>query len=471
MARGERDFKLSILTDVETAALEKGADKLDEFGDQAKTTATKIDGAFEKIAASSRANVRKVDADLDRAGKGLDDFRDEAGSTGREAAASFSGSFDDVADGIQEVAANAFAGFGPAGAAAGMLAAAGLGVVLSKVTETKEKVADLRKAFTTALVDDGAIGRDLILDRLRELADDGVITQLAKDARAAKIDVSDYLNAVAGDPEALARVRGELEKFPVAISRGPSAMAAQIDAANDMRDELGTTAEAHALAAEAADAYTTALGTSAGSAKAYAEALTDVGDGSGVMASAVEAAATRQANATSSTEDAWTDYRDTALASIDDVIAKQLEQLTAAEDFEANTATVLARLGQDAVDWALSQGENADKAMQLLASAPLEKGEQVVENYRRLGRLTSEGYAGGMSAATPAIGSAAEAQHAKAREILGRQIDIPTALQGVTDSSIWSTRRRIQEGIGTIEVPIMLRGVTPSKWSTSRTNP
>jgi hypothetical protein len=65
-------------------------------------------------------------------------MRDEAAGTAREAAASFS-SLEDGADVLQETLANAFAGFGPAGMAAGILAAAGVGLVISQLTDQAEK--------------------------------------------------------------------------------------------------------------------------------------------------------------------------------------------------------------------------------------------------------------------------------------------------------------------------------------------
>lgn len=84
------------------------------------------------------------------AGEGLDELRDEAGQTARETAASFDGSADSIVDMFQEVAANAFVGFGPAGAAAGLAIAAGIGLAITtlqeaadEANETKEAVADL----------------------------------------------------------------------------------------------------------------------------------------------------------------------------------------------------------------------------------------------------------------------------------------------------------------------------------------
>lgn len=73
---------------------------------------------------------------------GLESFRDEAASTARETAASFDGSADSIAGSFQEVAANALAGFGPIGAAAGLALAAGIGVFWQNHQKNTEKAAE-----------------------------------------------------------------------------------------------------------------------------------------------------------------------------------------------------------------------------------------------------------------------------------------------------------------------------------------
>lgn len=109
---------------------------------ETKDAAREIEDAF-------RSSYRKAknDADdaTDKMRHGFREVGDEAGSSGREAAASFSGEFDDVSDFIQEIAANAFGGFGPAGAAAGLAAAVGLGIATAKIEELKQKVEDLQQ--------------------------------------------------------------------------------------------------------------------------------------------------------------------------------------------------------------------------------------------------------------------------------------------------------------------------------------
>lgn len=145
----------------------------------AETIQKKIDGSTATL---------KVDADADAASRaiedvqdqvdglndtvarpridpqGLQDFRDESGETAREAAASFDGSAAGIADAFQEVAASAFVGFGPAGAAAGLAAAAGLGIAITAMQTVAEE-ADAAKErvgeVANAIVDTGGRLADL----------------------------------------------------------------------------------------------------------------------------------------------------------------------------------------------------------------------------------------------------------------------------------------------------------------------
>ena len=160
-------------------ALEKVADELEDTGKDAKDLDTKVSAAFKSMSKDADTAADKMDGSLsgtfrqmgqdakkagddigravkdgtDKAGEGLDEMKAESAGTAREAAASFS-SIEDSADVLQEVLANAFAGFGPAGMAAGIVAAAGIGLVFSqlqgnaeKINENKEKMLDLAQSI------------------------------------------------------------------------------------------------------------------------------------------------------------------------------------------------------------------------------------------------------------------------------------------------------------------------------------
>lgn len=153
-------------------ALDDVADSLDDMAADAKKGGRDAERAVERLEDGFRDAARRardlgdagkdagkdVDDGMERAGEGLDEFKDEANSTAREAAASFDGSAESIADMFQEVAANAFAGFGPAGAVAGLAAAAGIGLAVAgfdDVQEANEKAAELASEWADRYVESG----------------------------------------------------------------------------------------------------------------------------------------------------------------------------------------------------------------------------------------------------------------------------------------------------------------------------
>lgn len=127
----------------------------EKLGDETKRTARDIEREFKD---SYRKVKRDADDAFDGATKGAEDFRDEANSTAREAAASFDGSAESIVDAFQEVAANAFEGFGPAGAVAGLAAAAGIGLAMAgfeDVQEAQEQAAELASEWAERYIESG----------------------------------------------------------------------------------------------------------------------------------------------------------------------------------------------------------------------------------------------------------------------------------------------------------------------------
>jgi hypothetical protein len=129
----------------------------------------------------AKSEIRDLRDEVQKAGKaarqigddskaGFSDFKDEASSSGREAAASFGGGFEDVADFAQETLANALGGFGPLGAAAGVALAAVLGTALSSAAAAQEKLTAAREAageLASTLYENG--GTIPMQDRIDEL--------------------------------------------------------------------------------------------------------------------------------------------------------------------------------------------------------------------------------------------------------------------------------------------------------------
>lgn len=158
-------------TDDVADAFEEISDAVDDMARDTKKGADKAEKAVDDLADTFKDAVRKA-KDLGDAGRdagddvrkgmkhaedGVEEFKDEANSTAKEAAASFDGSAESIGDALQELAANAFAGFGPAGAVAGIAAAAGIGLATAgfeQVQEAQEeseaRAAEWAQAFAEA---------------------------------------------------------------------------------------------------------------------------------------------------------------------------------------------------------------------------------------------------------------------------------------------------------------------------------
>jgi hypothetical protein len=144
-------------------ALEKVSEELGDLGKDAKSLDEKVSDTFRNMGKDAKKAGDDIgDAVKDgtrKAGEGLDEMKAESAGTAREAAASFS-SIEDSADVLQEVLANAFAGFGPAGMAAGILAAAGIGLVFSQLQGNAEKInenKDKMLALAQSIKDNGGV--------------------------------------------------------------------------------------------------------------------------------------------------------------------------------------------------------------------------------------------------------------------------------------------------------------------------
>lgn len=139
-------------------AVERVGTEFKKSGRDGERSIEKLEDALKDAQRETKELGDKADAagdqarrGMERAEEGVKDFKEEAQQSARETAASFDGSFESIADLAQEVAANAFAGFGPAGAAAGIAVAAGLGVAVDQFNKIKEVSEDaLQSAFDFA---------------------------------------------------------------------------------------------------------------------------------------------------------------------------------------------------------------------------------------------------------------------------------------------------------------------------------
>lgn len=220
--KGTKDME-KALDDVSEAmedvakSSEQDVDKLTDKLKEAKRAADDAADAGERIGKDYRKGTKEAES-------GLQDFKQEANSTAKESAASFDGSAESIVGSFQEIAANAFEGFGAAGAVAGLAMAAGIGLATAEFQRSeeaakaaKERVAELGTAFIESGADTAQV--EAFQEALK-----GIITN-ADDA-AAKVDdlrkftekygkavpnVSEMAMAYAGNADAIENVTDKLE--------------------------------------------------------------------------------------------------------------------------------------------------------------------------------------------------------------------------------------------------------------------
>ncbi len=218
--QGIKSGVLEPLEDAEKAlknvskAGDNAGDDLEKSLRESQKDTKKLGDEFEKLADTIKTESRKAGKDLDRnikegtdGGKeGLKDFKDEAASTARESAASFDGSAESIGDAFQEVAANAFGGFGPVGAAAGLAVAAGVGIGFANI----EKRAEEMESFVSDLFDDmiesgqNYASSEFINSQIKEIVQDKEkMKEIDEDSNRLSLESATLIRAQAGDQAAL----------------------------------------------------------------------------------------------------------------------------------------------------------------------------------------------------------------------------------------------------------------------------
>ena len=412
--------------------------ELEDLPDSMRDTSRAADDMADSVRKSSddmADSVRKSSREMKG---GLDDFKGEAHQSGREAAASFSGGFDDVVDFVQETAANAFGGFGAVGQAAGIAAAVGLGAIVSVISAAKERVDELRRSFTdVAIAGDGmAESVRVVLDDLR---DNDELTNLANSARTLHIDWVTLVRAMAGSEADLRKVQDGLDEVSSsgymtrqvgdqlgaafdnvssAVGRSGSALSGAAAEARAYGEAQAAVTAADREAAEQADrtaqAHQRAQDTITGALSGLA--ATQAG-----YTSVVQAAAQTRANATKTEKDTWADYADAVKLSAADVVKVLNEQTQAAENFRANLLEVQQRGDEEFLAWVSQQPAQVAAAY---AAGTAAQQSAIYEAFRRnVGAQASLGVAQGMADTA----SAPTAQAARIHDAIADQLGRPLA--------------------------------------------
>lgn len=198
--------------DKELGKAQKATDKLEDELDDARAALKQLGHAARDAGDDGKRGMALAE-------EGVQDFKQEAQQSAKETAASFSGSFDDIGGMAQEVAANAFGGFGPAGAAAGLAAAAGLGLVFAEMEAQKEQAEQLRERLSGLYQGALESGRDYI-DQAQFIAEAQDLyfnpdraeewKQLQADAKQLGLEDSEIIKANSGDLHAQALVQARI---------------------------------------------------------------------------------------------------------------------------------------------------------------------------------------------------------------------------------------------------------------------
>lgn len=427
MADRGRDLTFNLVTDQSQFDTDQAARDMQRLGDAAEDSgrqqqqmgddATRAAGDLERLAREAEqagravrdvgddaraadAGLNQLDDAAEQTGGAFGDMRDEAGAALAETAASFDGTMSGVIDGVQGALPALGMAFGGVGLAIGSALAVGVGLFKARAEKLTEQVNGL---VSSLIADGGRLSRESVFSKLEELAADESINKLAEDARLARVPVEDFLLAMAGDRDAIARTSDELERQNDIVAEGVRTRTSDVENLGDyasaylrVRDALGQGTEAQDRAAEAVARYEEVTG----AATAATEKRTAIEE----VAAAV---ADQYAAAQQGVADEAADMAAAIEAGADAVEEAQERQLAAARDLETNTRTVYDRLGQAGLDFALAQGENADEAMQLLANAPVEQGQRIVANWQGLGNASSAAVINGIRASIPGAQAAA----------------------------------------------------------------
>lgn len=479
----------SSLDDVETASRSAG-DKVDTMAGDVDAAAGKVDSAFDKIAAASKRGAQDVDQATGKGKESLRDMGEEGQGTAREMAASFDGTADGIRDAMQEAATNVLATLGPLGAAVGVAGGVAIGWFRGEAERAKEAISDLVGTIIDA---GGRLDRQGVLEQLRKFAEDGTISDLAAEARAGKVDVGDYLRAMSGDADALARTRTALDDSRTALERKTDAMREagtiteesaqanqdQIIALVNMSTNLDKTADKYALANEAAAIYNQTAGETEAAIEDVAGALESFVDPAGAYEEALgtleEAERNRAqvvADKTKDASDSWEDHVQDVEVSTQDYLDTLDEQVSAMEGWAGNLQTLAARgVDEGVIAELAAMGPKAAPLVAKFATASDAELARLQTLYARRGAASGTDYAAGLLGQRPQVAGAASGIWEVARDRLSPEVRVPVGVQRPSQATLSGVNSGIRSGIGTVTVPLMLQRVPQSIWSTQRSVP
>ena len=233
---------------------ERALDDLEDSLRDVQRQSKKAGDSVDDIGEAGKDAGRSVKRGMHDASEGLDDFKSEAQQSAREAAASFDGSMESIAEVGQEIAANAFSGFGPAGVAAGIGVAAAAGVMVENFNKITEAADEAREsAFAMAYDVAGALDAAGYATRLQEWTSE---TEKLNQVRDIAIGTGwDEVEVV----DALAAGGDKLERLNAAWGEGADVLNLTNGRIWELEAVLKATGEGYLNGAQAADINARAL--------------------------------------------------------------------------------------------------------------------------------------------------------------------------------------------------------------------
>ena len=135
-------------------ALDKVSDALDDVGKDGDDASDKLERSFADMARETKKEARDMGKDVTKSfqkmeqdgGEATKKMQQDGTAEAEQLASSFDGSAESIVDGFQGAAASMFSGFGPAGAVAGLAAAAGIGLISKSLQDAQEEADNLAAA-------------------------------------------------------------------------------------------------------------------------------------------------------------------------------------------------------------------------------------------------------------------------------------------------------------------------------------
>lgn len=410
---GQAETKVTAdMRDVAQAG-DKAADKVD----------TSFKSAFDEVRTRSKKagddlgdNVKRGAKDAD---EGVSALKENTASNAKEMGASFQ-DVGSALDALQGLSAEALEGFGPAGIAAGVAVAAGIGLATqalqaaadkaNKLTEDAtaladtmsdpdlaQRATDLRdrfdevakavsdvrsiwevwqpRAITNAedfasAVKAGAVSADDLMSaftetdpikRVQALKD--VSAELAEGLKKATYEAqrSDLVQKQAGESDIarsqrLGRVQEAIERASKAIADETATQEASLEITKALAIAKGQTVEAYQAEQAAAEAHAATVDAETAAIKSAADPVSVYNNLLAKKQDAEKTAAEATAAATEDSKDSWEDYAQAVTVTVDDLIQTFLDQAAQAQQFETNLATIAANGGQALADELRAKG-------------------------------------------------------------------------------------------------------------------